>query len=80
MMQPLISDAVGAALSLLQPWEYLENVRVEFRLDGVESEEISKVPSEEVEVSEQASEEISGKVLGWKECMVMLGIAGRDSE
>ena len=46
----------------------------------MESEEISRLPSEKVEVLEQALEEILGEVLGWKECMVVLGIAGRDSE
>ena len=44
------------------------------------SEEISELPLEEVEVLEQASEEILGEVLGWKEHMVVLGIAGRDLE
>ena len=46
----------------------------------MESEEVSKLPSEVVEVSEQASEEISGEVLGWKEHVVVLGISGRDLE
>ena len=49
-------------------------------MEGAESEEISELPSKEVEVLEQALEEISGEVLGWKEHMVVLGIAGRDSE
>ena len=65
---------MGATLSLLQPQEYLENIRVEFGLEGVESEEISKLPLEEVEVLEQASEEILGEVLGWKEHMVCWGL------
>ena len=51
---------------------------MEFRLEGVELEEISEVPSEEVEVLEQALEEIWGEVLRWKEHVVVLGIAGRD--
>ena len=51
-MQPLISDAVGAALSLLRLGESLRNVRVEFRLEGMESEEVSELPLEEAEVSE----------------------------
>ena len=34
-------------------------------------EEISKLSSEEVEVSEQPLEEILGEVLGWEECMVV---------
>ena len=71
MAWPLILDATGAALSLLQPQEYPENIGAEFRSEGVESEEISKLPSEEVEVSEQASE-VLGEVLGWKECVVVL--------
>ena len=80
MTQPLLSDAMGATLSLLQPQEYLENGGVEFRSEGVESEEISESPLEEVEVSEQPSEEVSGEVLGWKEHVVVLEIAGRDLE
>ena len=51
-MQPLISDAAGAALSPLQLGESLRNVGVEFRSEGTESEEVSKLPSEEAEVSE----------------------------
>ena len=46
----------------------------------MELEEISELPSEEAEVSEQALEEISGEVLGWKQHVVVLGTAGRDSE
>ena len=80
MTQPLISDATGATLSPLQPQEYMDNVRAEFGLEGVESEEISQLPSEEVEVLEWPSEEILGEVLGWKEHMVALWIAGRGSE
>ena len=52
MMQPLILDAVGATLSPLQLGESPRNVRVEFRLEGTESKEVSELPSEEVEVSE----------------------------
>ena len=37
-------------------------------------EESSELPLEEVEVSEQALEEISGEVLRWKERVVVLGI------
>ena len=65
--QPLILDAVGAALSPLQLRESLKNVRVEFRLEGVESEEVSEPPLEEVEVSEQPSEGVSGEGSEWKE-------------
>ena len=56
MMQPLISDAGGATLSPLQLGESLRNVGAEFRSEGMESEEVSKLPSEAVEVSEQSSE------------------------
>ena len=80
MMQPLILDAAGAALSLLQPQEYPEKVRVEFRSEGAESEEIFGSPSEETEVLEQPLEEVSDKVLGWKKHAVILGIAGRGLE
>ena len=53
---------------------------MEFGSEGVDSEEISDLPLEEVEVSEQALEEILGEVLGWKEHMVVSGVAGKDSE
>ena len=72
MMQPLISDAMGATPCPLQPQEYPEDVRAEFGLEGVELEEISELPSGEAEVSEWPLEEISGEVLGWKEHMVVL--------
>ena len=68
---------MGATPSPLQPHEYPENIRAEFRSEGVELEEVSKLPLEEVEVSERPLEEVSGEVLGWKEHMVVLGIAGR---
>ena len=80
MTQPLILDAMGATLSLLQLQEYPENIRAEFGLEGAESELVSKLPSEEAEVSEQPSEGVSGEVSGQKECMVELGTAGRGSE
>ena len=63
---------MGAASSLLQPGEYANNIRAEFRLEGV--------GLKEAEVLEQPFEEVSGEVLGWKGCMVVLGIAGRGSE
>ena len=69
----------GCSISVATP-RVSKNVGVEFRSQGVESEEISELPSEEVEVLEQASEEILGEVLGWKERVVVLGIAGRDLE
>ena len=49
-------------------------------MEGAESEEVSELPLEEVEVSEQPLEGVSGEVLGWKECVVALGTAGRGSE
>ena len=53
---------------------------MEFGLEGVELGEVSKLPLEEAEVSEQPLEKVSGEVLGWKEHVVVLGIAGRGSE
>ena len=50
---------------------------MEFRSEGAELEDISELPLEEAEVSEQALEEILGKVLAQKEHVVVLGIAGR---
>ena len=79
MTQPLISDAVGVTLSPLWLGESLKNVGAEFRLECVESEEVSRLPLEEVEVSEQPLEGVSGKGLEWKECVVALGTAGRGS-
>ena len=75
-----MSDAVGAALSLLQLRESLENVRTEFRLEGVESKEVSNLPLEEAEVSEQPLEGVSGEGSEWKEHTVVLGTAGRGLE
>ena len=46
----------------------------------MELEEVSKLPSEEVEVLEQPSEGVSGEGSEWKECMVVLETAGRGSE
>ena len=80
MMQPLISDAAGATLSLLQLQEYLENVGVEFGSEGAELEEVSELPLEEVEVLEQPSEGVSGEASGWKEHVVVLGTTGRGLE
>ena len=45
---------------------------MEFGLEGAELVE--------VEVLEQPLEEVLGEVLGWKEHMVVLGIAGRGLE
>ena len=44
------------------------------------SEGVFRLPLEEVVVSEQPSEEVLGEVLGCKEHMIVLGIAGRGSE
>ena len=52
---------------------------MEFRSEGVESEEVSELPLEEAEVSERPSEGVLGKGLEWKERAVVLGTAGRDS-
>ena len=71
---------MGVALSLLWLGESLKNIRAEFGLEGVELEEVSGFPSEEVEVLEQLSERVLGKGSGWKECVVALGTAGRGSE
>ena len=71
---------MGAALSLLQLRESPKNIGVEFRLEGVESEEVSELPLEEAAVSEQPSEGVSGEGLEWKECMVVSGTAGRGLE
>ena len=73
-------DATGATLSPLQLRELLKNVRLYFGSEGVESEEVSGLPSEEAEVSEQPLEGMSGKGSEWKEHAVALGTAGRGSE
>ena len=78
MTQPLILDAMGATLSPLRLGESLRNVGVEFRSEGMESKEVSELPSEEVEVSEQSSEGVLDKGLEWREHAVVLGTAGRD--
>ena len=53
---------------------------MKFRSEGAESEEVSKFPSEEAEVSEQPLERVSGEGSEWKEHAVALGIAGRGLE
>ena len=53
---------------------------MEFGLEGVELEEVSELPLKEVGVLEQPLEGVSGEVLGWKECMVVLETAGRGLE
>ena len=67
----------GTALSLLQLQEYPENIGAKFRLEGAELAEVSELPSEEAEVSEQPLEGVSGKGSEWKEHVVVLGAAGR---
>ena len=71
---------MGVTLSLLRLGESLKNVRVESRSEGVESKEVSGLPSEEAEVLEQPSEGVSGEGSEWKEHAVVLGTAGRGSE
>ena len=71
---------MGVTLSLLWLGESPRNVGAEFGSEGVELEEVSRFPSEEVEVSEQPSERVSGDGLEWKERAVALGTAGRGLE
>ena len=80
MTQPFILDVAGVTLSPLQLRESLKNVRVEFGSEGAESEEVSGLPLEGAEVSEQPLEGVSGKGLEWKEHAVALGTAGRGLE
>ena len=80
MTRPLISDAAGAALSPLRLGGFLKNVRPDFGLEGAESEEVSGLPLEEAELSEQPLEGVLGKGLEWEGSMVALGAAGRGSE
>ena len=68
---------MGVTLSPLQLRESPKNVRMEFGSEGVESEEVSRFPLEEAEVSEQPLERMSGKGSEWKERVVALGTAGR---
>ena len=71
---------MGATLSPLRLGEFLKNVRLDFGSEGAESEEVSRLHSEEAEVLEQPSEGMLGKGLEWKERAVVLGTAGRGSE
>ena len=80
MTQPLISDAAGVALTPLWLRESLKSIGVEFRSEGAKSKEVSGLPLEEVEVLEQPLEGVSGEGSEWKEHVVALGTAGRDSE
>ena len=58
---------MGATLSPLILGESLRNIRVEFRSEGTESEEVSELPLEEVEVSEQSSEGVLAEGSEWRE-------------
>ena len=69
MTQPLILDAAGVALFPLQLGESPKNVGLEFGSEGVESEEVSGLPLEEVELLEQPLEGVLSKGLEWKECV-----------
>ena len=71
---------MGVTLSLLWLGESLKNIGAEFGLEGAEAEEVSGLPLEEVEVSEQPLEGVSGKGLEWNEPAVVLGTAGRGLE
>ena len=80
MIRPLILDDVGVALSPLWLGGFLKNIGMDFGSEGAESEEVSGLPSEEVELSEQPLEGVLGEGLEWKECAVVLGTAGRGLE
>ena len=71
---------MGAALSPLQLKEFPKDVGPDFRLEGAKSKEVSRLPLEEAEVSEQPSEGMSGEGSEWKEHAVALGTAGRGLE
>ena len=71
---------MAAALSLLRLGESLRNIGAEFGSEGTESEEVSGLPSEEVEVLEQSSEGVSDEGSEWREHAVALGTVGRGSE
>ena len=73
-------DAAGVTLSPLWLGESPKSVRLEFRSEGAESEEVSKLLLEEAEVSEQHLEGVSDEGSEWREHAVVLGIAGRDLE
>ena len=73
-------DATGATLSLLRLGESPRNVEAEFESEGTESEEVSELSLEEVEVLEQSSEGVLDEGSDWRECAVVLGTVGRGSE
>ena len=68
---------MGVTLTPLWLRESLKNVGAEFGSESVESREVSGLPLEEAEVSEQPSEGVSDERLEWKEHAVALGTAGR---
>ena len=49
-------------------------------MEGAESKEVSGLPLEEVELSEQPLERVLGEGLEWKEYVVVLGTTGRGLE
>ena len=71
---------MGAALSPLWLGEFPKKVGPDFGSEGAESEEVSGLPLEEAEVSEQPLEGMSGDGLEWKEHTAALGTAGRGLE
>ena len=71
---------MGVTLSPLRLRESPKNIGPELRSEGVESEEVSGLPLEEVEFSEQPLEGVSGEGLEWKEHVVVLGTARRGLE
>ena len=71
---------MGVALSPLQLGGLPKNIGPDFKLEGMESKEVSGLPLEEVELSEQPSEGVSGEVLERKQRVVALRTAGRGSE
>ena len=71
---------MGVTLSPLQLGESPKNIGLDFGSEGAESKEVSGLPLEEVEVSEQPSEGVLGEGLERKERAVVLGTAGRGSE
>ena len=71
---------MGAALSPLPLREFPKNVRADFGSESADSEEVSRSPSEEAEVSEQPSEGMSVEGSEWKEHAGALGTGGWGSE
>ena len=80
MTRPLILDATGVALTPLWLRESPKSIGAECGSEGAESEEVSGLPSEEVEVLEQPLEGVSGEGSEWKERAAALWTAGRGSE